>query len=85
MAEGVIWPKSRLRGAGVIVAGVVMKLISTTHFLWAGLAMIITRFVRLPGGGVIGSAFALKLLGLADEEALTVFNLRRRPISGRQI
>jgi glycosyltransferase 2 family protein len=92
MAAGIIWPGSRLRGLAVIAASVVMKLISTTHFLWAGLAfgillspleyllvmvisgfaLIITRFVRLPGGGIIGSAFALKLLGVADEEALTM-------------
>jgi hypothetical protein len=92
LAAGIIWPQSRLRGAGAICASVVMKLISTTHFLWAGLAfgvmlsafdyllvmvisgfaLIITRFVRLPGGGIIGSAFALKLLGVAAEEALTM-------------
>lgn len=92
MVEGIIWPRSRLRGAGVIGASITMKLLSTTHFLWAGLAfgvvlapfdyllimvisgfaMIITRFVRLPGGGVMGSAFALKLLGVADEEALSM-------------
>ncbi len=92
MAEGIIWPKSHWRSVGVIIASIGMKLISTTHFLWAGLAfgillspfdyllimvisgfaMIIARFVRLSGGGVIGSAFALKLLGVADEEALTM-------------
>lgn len=92
MVEGITWPKSRLRGVGVVLASVGMKLISTTHFLWAGLAfgivlspfdylfimvfsgfaLIITRFVRMPGGGVIGSAFALKILGIANEEALTM-------------
>jgi glycosyltransferase 2 family protein len=92
MAQGITWPKSHGRGAGVILASIGMKVISTTHFLWAGLAigillapfeylfimvfsgfaLIISRFIRLPGGGVIGSALALKLLGIADEEALTM-------------
>jgi len=92
MAEGITWPKSRWRGTGVVFASIAMKMISTTHFLWAGLvfgillspfdylfimvfsgfALIISRFIRIPGGGIIGSAFALKLLGIADEEALTM-------------
>ena len=92
MAAGIIWPKSRWRGIGVIFSSIAMKMISTTHFLWAGLvfgillspfdylfimvfsgfALIISRFIRIPGGGIIGSAFALKLLGIADEEALTM-------------
>ena len=92
MVEGITWPKSRWRGAGVILASIAMKMISTTHFLWVGLvfgillspfdylfimvvtgfALIIARFIRVPGGGIIGSAFALNLLGIADEEALTM-------------
>ncbi len=92
MAEGITWPKSHWRGAGIILASIGMKMISTTHFLWAGLvfgillspfdylfimvftgfALIISRFIRVPGGGIIGSAFALKLIGIADEEALTM-------------
>ncbi len=92
MAEGIIWPESLARGAGVFLASIAMKVISTSHFLWAGLAfgvllppsdylfimvftsfaLIMSRFVRIPGGGLIGSAFALKLLGIADEEALTM-------------
>jgi hypothetical protein len=92
MAEGIIWPKSRWRGAGIILASIAMKMISTSHFLWAGLvfgillspfdylfimvitgfALIVSRFIRVPGGGILGSAFALKLLGIADEEALTM-------------
>ncbi len=92
MAEGITWPKSRWRGSGVVLASIAMKMISTTHFLWAGLifgillsafdyllimvitgfALIISRFIRVPGGSIIGSAFALKLLGIADEEALTM-------------
>jgi len=92
MAEGITWPISRWRGAGIILASIGMKLLSTSHFLWAGLvfgillsafdylfimvvtgfALIISRFIRVPGGSIIGSAFALKLLGIADEEALTM-------------
>jgi len=37
-----------------------------------GFALIVSRFIRVPGGGIMGSAFALKLLGIADEEALTM-------------
>jgi len=92
MAEGIIWPNSRWRGAGIILASIGMKLISTSHFLWAGLVfgillspfdylfimvvtgftLIISRFIRVPGGGIMGSALALNLLGIADEEALTM-------------
>jgi len=92
MAEGITWPKSRWRGAGIILASIAMKMISTSHFLWVGLvfgillspfdylfimvvtgfALIVSRFIRVPGGGIMGSALALKLLGIADEEALTM-------------
>ncbi len=92
VAEGIIWPKSRWRGSGIILASIGMKMISTTYFLWASLAfgillsaydylfimvftgftLIISRFIRVPGGGIIGSAFALKSLGIADAEALTM-------------
>jgi len=92
IAEGITWPKSRWRGSGIILASIAMKLISISHFLWAGLvfgvllspfdylfimlvtgfALIVSRFIRVPGGGIMGSAFALKLLGIADEEALTM-------------
>lgn len=95
IAKGIVWPKSAARGAGVVSASILMKMISMTHFLWAGLAfgivlggldylfimvfsgfsMIITRFVRVPGGGVIGSAIALKMLGIPDEEVLTMVAL----------
>lgn len=40
--------------------------------VFAGFAMVLARFVRVPGGYVIGSGFALKLLGVADEEALAM-------------
>lgn len=37
-ATGILWPRSRLRGAGILLAGVAMKMAALTHFLWAGLA-----------------------------------------------
>jgi len=92
VAGGIVWPRSFARGAGVWLASLLMKAVSTSHFLWAGFAfgivlpptdylfimvfagfsLIISRFVRIPGGGVIGAAFALKLLGVPDEEALAM-------------
>jgi len=92
LAAGIVWPRSRWRGAAVIGASLLMKLVSTGHFLWAGLAfgvllpagdyllimviagfsMILSRFVRIPGGGVLGAAFALRLLGVGDEQALAM-------------
>lgn len=34
--------------------------------------MVLARFIRIPGGFVIGSGFALKLLGVPDERALAM-------------
>jgi hypothetical protein len=88
--EGIVWPRERHRQLGAVLASVLMKVISATHFLWAGLAvgvvlsafdylflmvfagfaLVLARFVRMPGGFVIGSGFALKLLGVANEQAL---------------
>ena len=90
--EGIIWPRDRRRQIGAVVASVMMKIISATHFLWAGLAvgivlrpfdylflmifagfaLVLARFIRVPGGFVIGSGFALKLLGVPDEQALAM-------------
>jgi len=96
IGDGIVWPRSQVRQAAIILASVAMKAVSATHFLWAGLsvgvvlgafdyiflmvfagfAMVVSRFIRVPGGFVIGSAFALKLLGVPDEQALVmiVFN-----------
>ncbi len=90
--QGIVWPRERRRQIGAVLASVVMKIIATTHFLWAGLvvgivlapfdylflmifagfALVVARFVRVPGGFVIGSGFALKLLGVPDEKALAM-------------
>ncbi len=37
-AEGVVWPREAWRGAGIVLASVVIKAIAVTHLLWAGLA-----------------------------------------------
>ena len=38
--------------------------------VFAGFSLVLSRFVRVPGGFVIGSAFAFGLLGVPDEQAL---------------
>lgn len=90
--DGIVWPRDYRRQVGAVLASVLMKVISATHFLWAGLsvgivlapfdylfvmvfagfALVIARFVRVPGGFVIGSGFALNLLGVPDEQALAM-------------
>lgn len=96
IAEGIVWPRTRARQIGVVIASFAMKAVAATHFLWAGLAvgvtlgafdyllllvfagfaLVLARFIRVPGGFVIGSGYALKLLGVADEQALAmiIFN-----------
>jgi len=39
---------------------------------FAGISLIAARFIRIPGGFVIGSAYGLKLLAVQDEQALAV-------------
>lgn len=89
---GIVWPRSRRRQSGAVGASVLMKIIATTHFLWAGLAigivlapfdylflmvfagfaLVLSRFIRVPGGFVIGAGFALQQLGVPDEQALAM-------------
>ena len=40
--------------------------------IFAGFALVLARFIRVPGGFVIGSGFALKLLDVPDEQALAM-------------
>ncbi len=40
--------------------------------VFAGFALALARFIRVPGGFVIGSGFALHMLGVPDEEALAM-------------
>jgi glycosyltransferase 2 family protein len=39
LSDGVIWPRSAWRRMAVILAAVLAKLVATTHFIWAGLAI----------------------------------------------
>lgn len=90
LCDGVIWPKARRHRSNVLLGAIAAKLISATHYVWAGLAvgvvlapfdylflmvfagfsLVLTRFVRVPGGFVIGSALAFNLLGVPEEQAL---------------
>jgi len=38
-ADGIVWPRESWRGAGIVLASVLIKLIAATDFLWAGLAL----------------------------------------------
>ncbi len=92
LCDGVVWPKARRHRLFVLLGAIAAKLISATHYLWAGLAvgvvlapfdylflmvfagfsLVLSRFVRVPGGFVIGSAFAFRLLGVPEEQALAM-------------
>jgi uncharacterized membrane protein YbhN (UPF0104 family) len=37
-ADGIVWPRAHWRRYGILLASIVIKIIATTHFLWAGLA-----------------------------------------------
>lgn len=37
-AGGIVWPASPWRGAAIVLASVVIKLVAATHLFWAGLA-----------------------------------------------
>ncbi len=45
--------------------------------VFTGFAMVLARFIRIPGGFVIGAGFALKLLGVGDEQALAMILLNQ--------
>lgn len=90
LCEGVVWPRAPRHRLNVLLGAVAAKLISATHYIWAGLAvgvvlapfdylflmvfagfsLVLSRFVRVPGGFVIGSALAFELLGVPEEQAL---------------
>ncbi len=91
-AGGIVWPRAHWRRAAIILASTVMKLISVSYFLWAGLAFgvalaplayvfllvfagfsyIIAHAARVPGGFIVGSIFALRLLDVGKEEAAAI-------------
>ncbi len=90
LCDGVVWPRDPRRRLGVLLGAIAAKLISATHYIWAGLAvgvvlapfdyvflmvfagfsLVLSRFVRVPGGFVIGSALAFDLLGVPEDQAL---------------
>ncbi len=58
--------------AGLAVGIVLAPLDYLFLLVFAGFAMVLARMIRVPGGFVIGSGFALQLLGVADEPALAM-------------
>jgi glycosyltransferase 2 family protein len=40
--------------------------------VFAGFALVLARFIRVPGGFIVGSGFALNLLGVPEEQALAM-------------
>jgi hypothetical protein len=58
--------------AGLAV-GVVLTVADYLFLMvFAGFALVLARFVRVPGGFIIGSGFALELLGVPDAQALAM-------------
>lgn len=58
--------------AGLAI-GVVLRPFDYLFLLvFAGFALVLARFIRVPGGFVIGAGFALNVLGVADEAALAM-------------
>jgi glycosyltransferase 2 family protein len=45
--------------------------------VFAGFALVLARFIRVPGGFVIGSALALRLLEVPDEQAIAMILLNQ--------
>jgi hypothetical protein len=91
-ADGIVWPRARWRGVGIVGASIGIKLIAATHFFFAGLAFgvlldpidylfllvfagfahILAHIAHVPGGFIVGSIFALGLLGVGKEEAVAM-------------
>ena len=61
--------------AGLAVGVVLTPFDYLFLMVFAGFALVLARFVRVPGGFVIGSGFALKLLGVPDEQGLVMILL----------
>jgi len=58
--------------AGLAV-GVVLGVLDYVFIMvFAGFALVLARFIRVPGGFVIGSGFALNILGVPSEQALAM-------------
>ena len=63
---------THLLWAGLSV-GVTLRFFDYVFLLvFAGFALVLARFIRVPGGFVIGAGFALNILGVTDETALAM-------------
>lgn len=58
--------------AGLAVGIILSPIDYLFLMVFAGFALVLARFIRVPGGFIIGSGFALKLLGVPDEQALAM-------------
>ena len=58
--------------AGLAVGVVLTPFDYLFLMIFAGFALVLARFFRVPGGFVIGSGFALSVLGVPDEAALAM-------------
>lgn len=58
--------------AGLAVGVVLAPLDYLFVMVVAGFALVLARFIRVPGGFVLGAGFALNLLGVPDEQALAM-------------
>ncbi|MBT5049299.1 MAG: flippase-like domain-containing protein [Rhodospirillaceae bacterium] len=58
--------------AGLAVGIVLAPLDYFLVMVVAGFALVLARFIRVPGGFVLGAGFALNLLGVPDEQALAM-------------
>lgn len=56
--------------AGLAVGEVLAPFDYLFLMVFAGFSLVLSRFVRVPGGFVIGSALAFELLGVPEEQAL---------------
>lgn len=56
--------------AGLAVTVVLAPFDYLFLMVFAGFSLVLSRFVRVPGGFVIGSAFAFRLLDVPEEQAL---------------
>ena len=58
--------------AGLAVGVILSPLDYLFLLVFAGFALVLARFIRVPGGFVIGSGFALAALGVPSEQALAM-------------
>ncbi len=58
--------------AGLAIGVVLRPLYYLFLLVFVGFALVLARFIRVPGGFVIGAGYALNILGVADEAALAM-------------